>query len=170
MGGEIGVMSMPGEGATFWFNVCLSRRDVQNKYDASDHEVLRNVRVLVVDDNSTNREIVCKHLSTWGIRHKDVPSGEAGLAALLDGADCHDSFGLIILDKHMPGMDGLEFARRTRADLNLQDVKMLMLSSVSPETETPLHEHGIGAHLTKPVRQSELYDSVLSLLSLRSKR
>ena len=129
MGGEIGVGSNADGGSTFWFTVQLSRRDTQRNYEEADHQALRSVRALIVDDNSTNREIVCEQLSSWNIRHYDVPSGEKGLEALRAALATKDPFGLVVLDKHMPGMNGLQLAREIRSEPSINDVRIVMLSS-----------------------------------------
>ena len=169
MGGEIGVGSNADGGSTFWFTVQLSRRDTQQSYEEADHQALRSVRALIVDDNSTNREIVCAQLSSWNIRHHDVPSGEQGLEALRAALATKDPFGLVILDKHMPDMNGLQLAREIRSDPSIDDVRIVMLSSAAPDPTSTINHYGIGAHLTKPVRQSELYESLLALFSTGAK-
>ena len=133
MGGEIGVRRNAEGGSTFWFTVRLSRRDTRPNYEEAHYQALRRVRALIVDDNSTNREIVSEQLSSWNIRHRNVPSGEEGLEALRGAVFGEDPFGLIILDKHMPGMDGLELARKIRSDPSIEAVRIMMLSSVSRE-------------------------------------
>ena len=165
MGGEIEVSSVPGQGSTFWFTLKLSKRGLEGRYSDQQHEALKSVRALIVDDNATNREILGEQLASWGLRYEYAESARTALDLLRAALATRDPFGLIILDKHMPEVDGLELAQIVHNDPKLGAVRMMMLSSVSEDGQSSTGQYGIRAHLTKPVRQSELYNCLLSVLT-----
>ena len=165
MGGEIEVESAPGAGATFWFTLGLARSEAVSRPVGLPRPELRNVRVLVVDDNATNREILHHQLSGWGVRETGVASGAEALAALRQAAREGAAYDLAILDWHMPEMDGLELARQIRADPVLNSLRLLMLTSSGPSDGGPqAAAAGIDRYLPKPVRQAELHDALCRLV------
>ena len=155
MGGSIQVDSVPGQGANFWFTVKLEVAPAQPE-DASTTGSLRDMRVLVVDDNATNREIFEHQLRIVGIDPVSAPDGDTALKALEEPGRIFD---LIILDMQMPGMSGLDVAKAIRQRFpGSQEPKIVVLSSVgySVNADT-LAQLGISTWLRKPVRQSELH-------------
>src|SRR2546423_5723098 len=167
MGGEIGVESAPGQGSTFWFTVRLGR-STTSRLTAPTAADLRGKRVLVVDDNETSRQIVHYQVLSWGMRNGMAADARSALAVLGEAQQCGTPYDVAILDMAMPGMDGLELARAIRADPALASLKLVMLASISPG-ERGDHEAAwqgaIDAFLTKPVHQSQLYKSLVMLLS-----
>jgi signal transduction histidine kinase/DNA-binding response OmpR family regulator len=158
MEGEIGVESDPGQGSRFWFTAKLEIRQVpQDQAGIRRRFNLAESKVLIVDDNATNREVLREQLSSWGIQADAVEDGATALDELKKAAKSGTAYRLAILDKNMPRMDGLELARAIRADPCLRELSMVMLSSVC-ESRDPdaLKQSGILVHMTKPVRQSEL--------------
>ena len=159
MNGAIGVESVPGEGSRFWFTVRLDRPAASGPRHDRDG-VLKGRRALVVDDIALNREIFVRQLAAWGMSVESVEDGPAAIArtqATIEGGGHYD---LALLDHMMPGMDGITLARRLRA---LSAGTRLVLASSAGMTRDD--ERGpIDARLTKPVRQSALFDCIVGLL------
>jgi signal transduction histidine kinase/DNA-binding response OmpR family regulator len=166
MDGDMGVDSTPGNGSTFWFTVRLGRPAQSRARPAPIAQELRGTRVLIVDDNATNREILQNYAHAWGMREGVAADGEAALAALRDAAASGDPYALVILDMMMPGMDGIELARRIRGEPALDGSRLLMLTSMGMRGDgAEARNAGIGAYLNKPVRQSELYNALSLVLN-----
>jgi two-component system, sensor histidine kinase and response regulator len=165
MGGTIGVESTPGQGSTFWFTVRLAPRPAPAQATGATLPELRGVRVLCVDDHGTNRAILEAQLSAWGMQASCVADGTTALARLRAAHADGQPYDLAILDYHMPEMDGLELAHAIKADPLLAPVRLIMLSSVSQRGQRrAAQQAGIAAALTKPVRQSHLYNCLVTVM------
>ncbi len=164
MGGEIDVQSRLGQGSTFWFVLPFERVAESEAGGQPLWSRLRGLRVLVVDDNATNRDILCEQMSAEGIFADSAPSGAQALA-MLQSMAMRDPYRIAVLDMHMPQMDGLELARRIREDAALARTELLMLSSAGQDIRAAtLRKLGIRRWLAKPVRQKELLASLDALL------
>jgi signal transduction histidine kinase/chemotaxis response regulator CheB len=165
MGGDLTVTSAPGEGATF----CLTARLRREPGQLAAPQVagrLGLASVLVVDDNETNRELLDQHLTSWGVAHEAAAEADEALACLRRAWARGEPFTVALLDYHMPGMDGLSLARAVQADARLRETRLIMLSSASLEPEPDgWREAGVLSCLSKPLRQSALYDCLLGVLS-----
>jgi len=150
MEGAIGVESEPGEGSTFWIEIPLTRGALARPLDLDG---LRDLGVLVVDDNATSRSLLCAQLETWGIRCRDVGSGREALEALRRTSSPYDA---VLLDHAMPDTDGLTLARSIAEEPGLANLPLVLMSFVPlPEVREAA---GIRAQLRKPVRASALVE------------
>jgi two-component system sensor histidine kinase/response regulator len=156
MGGSIGVTSVLGEGATFVVDMVLPPADRPVR-DALATAGLDGVRVLVVDDNRTNREILHQQLSGWGMRVSTAAGGEQALTLLAQAVQAGTAYQLAVLDMHMPHMDGLALARAMQRVPELAGLPRVMLTSADTGVDTQaLQRAGISRHLSKPVRRVDL--------------
>ncbi|MGH8231645.1 MAG: response regulator, partial [Steroidobacteraceae bacterium] len=162
MGGQIGVSSAPGVGSTFYFSVPLSTDPTAERERRST--VLSRTRMLIVDDNTTNREIVRHHLQSWGVIVTEARSGRHALE-ILDKA-LGGQFDVLILDGQMPDMKGAALASNIRARASFTGVPVLMMTStLSSAPVTDQASDGATAWLGKPVRRSQLQASLESLVT-----
>ena len=171
MGGKIWVESEPGKGSEFHFIICVGAEDVPVPHAQSSlpHEFLHGVRVLIVDDNQTNRLILDKMLTRWGMRAHCIESGEAALRELSSAFRSGDPYRLILTDKQMPNMDGFSLAERVRSQPEIAASNVIMMSSGAHRGDLArCRELGFSAYLTKPVRQSELRDAIARALDRRT--
>ena len=160
MGGRIWIESELGVGSTLHFTITGSLAPfVRPQYLEPEQPQLRGRRVLAVDDNRTNRRVLAAQLESWGVRATLVESGETALAVLEGG----NEFDCAIYDMHMPGMDGLELATKTRALPTGAKLPLVMLTSLGPRSKSPAMTE-FSVFLTKPVKPSQLYNALLSLL------
>jgi PAS domain S-box-containing protein len=168
MGGEIGVRSEPGAGSTFSFTATFARQDPDTvvAVDDLDGDRIAGARVLAVDDNETNRKVVAGMLGSWGCHHEEVESGEAALAQLRAAAAAGDPYDVAVLDMMMPEVDGEELGRRIKGDPAIAGVQLVMMTSMGRRGDAGrLERLGFAAYLTKPVKQSQLYDCLTVVLS-----
>jgi two-component system, sensor histidine kinase and response regulator len=165
LGGRIGVTSEEGVGSTFTFTAEFERADSAAARPSGPPHLLHGRRVLVVDDNETNRFILTEQLAAWQMRAVAVASADAALATLREAARTGQPFEIALLDLVMPGTDGLELARLAAADRTLGQLSMLLLSSDQTVTARIAREAGVQAALSKPVRHSELYDALMGVVA-----
>ncbi|HXC02523.1 MAG TPA: response regulator [Opitutaceae bacterium] len=165
MGGEIQVDSEPGHGSTFWFTAEFPLQEPTPKVVAPRANLV-GLRALVVDDNETNREILQRQLASWQIQVTSVAGGAEALPALRKAAASGAPFHLGILDMMMPDMNGLELAKALRAEPGFAELKLIMLTSMGHKlSSAELDEARIGACLIKPARQSQLYETLTSVMA-----
>jgi two-component system sensor histidine kinase/response regulator len=166
MQGKIGVQSEHGKGSTFWFTVRLEKQPPGTKPVAKPVVDLASARVLIVDDNATNREVLHYQLVAWKIKNASAGSGPEALRSMREAFDSNMPFDLAILDMQMPDMDGMMLARAVKADPSLSTTKLIILTSLGEQLEAEqMRAAGISACLVKPARSSRLLESIASALN-----
>jgi PAS domain S-box-containing protein len=168
MGGQIGVHSLPGQGSTFSFTARFERASATaGQQTPSSTLSLENLPVLIVDDNATNRQILLEILSSWRMRPEAVDSAETALRALDAAHQTGSPFALVLLDAHMPDVDGFALAERIHGRPEFAGATVMMLTSGGQMGDIArCRELGIAAYLMKPITQSDLFDSVVTALRL----
>ncbi|MDH5638596.1 MAG: response regulator [Nitrospinota bacterium] len=165
MGGKIWLESEVDKGSVFHFTANLMVAEpVQPSEKMAPHSI-KNLKTLIVDDNATNRMVIMGMASSWGINAIAVNSGEEALAALLSAAEKGEPFDLLLLDYHMPEIDGFETVARIKRNTQLDNMRIILLSSVSGSVAARGKAMGINGFLYKPVRQSDLYNKIGAVMN-----
>ena len=159
MGGELSVASEVGRGSEFHFDIPLKTLS-GCQHNNRISKVISEKRILVVDDNATNREVVKDILKNWNVAHIGLAESGADALQLMQAAvEDSNPYDLAVLDMHMPEMDGLELAKIIRDDHRLKEMRLVMLSSIDCKDAAKI----LDAWLTKPARQSELHNCFMRL-------
>ena len=157
MGGEIGVTSEEGQGAEFWFTARFRKQRDAVRHENPNPENLKDVRVLIVDDNGTNRHILMKRLTAWAMRPDEAEDGPSALKALYRALDERDPYRIAIIDMRMPGMNGESLGRAIKADPGLSMTRLVVQTSIAARGDARFFaDIGFSGYLTKPVRHNEL--------------
>ena len=167
MDGKIWVESEPGQGSQFHFTVQLQAADAQEieVKSSATTESLWGVRVLIVDDNHTNRRILDGSLRRWKMSPTSVEGGEAALEELSRALQAGEPYRLVLTDMHMPKMDGFAFVEQTRKRPELTALTIMMLTSGAHKGDlAQCRELGLAAYLLKPIRERDLLDVVMQVL------
>lgn len=165
MNGHIGVESEVGQGTVFHFELDLPVLSADPLAEYQHTGRVTDMRVLLVDDNATNRRLLQEMLSSWKMRPTVVASGDEALAELQRAAEAGQPYGLAILDVQMPGMDGFTLAERIREHPEYVGATVMMLTSEGQRGHAArCRELGISGYLMKPVSQSELLDAIMTSL------
>jgi two-component system sensor histidine kinase/response regulator len=169
MGGEIGVESEEGRGSTFWFTAQFEKQSGEARAAADDAPGLARLegsRVLVLDDNRTQRETLRRQLRAWGVRDGGAASGPEALAELRRKASAGEPYDLAILDSGLPEAGGVALAREIKADPAINSTRLVLLVPLCRQgAVSKSREAGVAAWLTKPVKQSQLLSSLLAAAS-----
>ena len=165
MGGAVGLESEENQGSTFWFTAVLEKPPAGQLAAPAPLGDLAGVRVLVVDDLDTNALLVTTLLKGWGCRFATAADGEAALDRLREAVREGDPYGAALLDKLMPGMDGVELGRRIKESPEIRDTRLIMMTSHGERGDAArVTQVGFAGYLAKPLRQSQLRECLALVL------
>jgi two-component system, sensor histidine kinase and response regulator len=166
MHGQIGVQSEPGKGATFWFTAQLAKPSGPPRAERENYNRdLFDLRVLVVDDNATNRQILRHQIVAWKMQKGSAAGGHEALKILRAAVAAGKPYDVALLDMQMPEMDGLSLAKAIKADPIIAGTRLIILTSLGHVmTKQELKDVGIEAYLIKPVKQSRLFDCLVDVV------
>lgn len=167
MGGEISVRSEEGKGSEFWITLPFSKHS-NTVLRQSSLDSIQDKRILVIDDNATNREILMIRLSSWGAKVTEAVDGPSALKILYRSDEDEKPFHLLILDMQMPGMDGATLASIIKSDKRFKEIPLIMLTSIGqwPSSETFDKKH-FAAYITKPVSHNELVEKISGIFTIK---
>jgi signal transduction histidine kinase len=163
MHGEIGVDSQAGQGSTFWFTAKFEKQTAPDKVIVIPAD-LKGKRVLVVDDNSVNREIFCTYLKSWKCRYQSATGAPEALSLMYKAVKSGTPFDVAIIDHMMPDMGGEELALSIRANPDLNATRLIMATSRGMRGDAAkARKLGYAAYLIKPVKYKPLYETILAV-------
>ena len=166
MGGTIDFFSVEGKGSRFWIEVPFELADAHEVASQVSTDVLENRRVLVVEDNATNRAIIMQQLAAAAMKPTSVDNAQRGLQAIREAMAAGTPYELFVLDMKLPDMDGITLARHIRADKNYQNTPIVLVTSLMSDMAQQEARHaGINAYITKPLRTSDLYRALVRALN-----
>ena len=168
LGGDIEVSSDLGVGSTFSFTVPLTRSEIDLTKMESDSGTLAGSRVLIVDDNATNLEVLRGQLESWDVECYSASNGTQALEVLMAAHERDRPIELVVSDMHMPGMNGLELIQSIRSQDDLPSLKLMLLSSIADQLSTEdAQRFQVDCRLNKPVRQKHLFGALVGMRSGR---
>jgi CheY-like chemotaxis protein len=170
MGGKIGVNSQEGVGSEFWFTAVLEKQPENHAREIIVPQTISGKRVLIVDDNATNRFVLQKQLTCGGCRIESASDGFQALDLLHSAVVENDPFEIAILDMQMPEMDGETLGRQITKDQRIKNTILVMMTSMGERGDVKRMEKiGFSAYLTKPVKMSKLHDCLAMITGANQK-
>ncbi len=168
MGGQMRVESRLGEGSTFHFTARFDLADDKpGRSRRPNPAAIFGLRVLAVDDNATNRHILEEMLAGWGMVPATAAGAREALRRIREAREAGEPFRLVLSDAHMPEIDGFTLAEQIAREPGMSEAAVIMLTSGDrPEDATRCEQYGIAAYLLKPVKQSELFDAIVTSLGI----
>jgi len=164
MGGQIGLESEEDKGSTFCFSAVFAKQKEKRPILTGKEFDLSNLKVLVVDDNQTNRFILTEYLRAWGCLPVKASGGKEALTILKDSVSSEEPFDLILTDIQMPQMSGFDLTREIKTVETLKEVPIIVLTSAGMKGDSKsCREIGINGYLTKPIRQDDLRKAIVSV-------
>lgn len=169
MEGRIGVNSIKGQGSTFWVSVPFSKAPTQPVHKVTANNLMQ-ARVLIVDDQPGARDTICDYVTAWGMRSDTACSGHEAVNMLRSAAN-NDPYHVVLIDLFMPEMDGLQVGNAIREDETLNSSKLILITAFDkPGSGEEAIYRGFDAYLTKPIRQSQLLNTIATILSTTGER
>ncbi len=164
MGGQIGVHSQPGQGTTFWFTVKLALEDNATCPVHDLDRQVRHLRVLIIDDNATNRNLLQEQLQAWGAWATTASNPHEGFDKLTQATQEGSPFDLALIDMSMPEGSGLDLTAQIKSTPTTQPTAVVLMNSIESQLDQVRLDHlQIRAQLIKPIRQSDLYDALVGV-------
>ncbi len=159
MEGKIGVESEEGKGSNFWFTAVFEKQPSGQQYSLVELGDIKNMRILIIGEDSTSRHILNTYLGSWHCRVKEIDSAEEAITTLQNAVAENDPFKIILLDNCVPKLDTENLAQRIKAEPQLQDVQLVILISVGMRGDAEhFQKLGFAAYLVKPIKQTLLLD------------
>ena len=169
MGGKIGLESRTDSGSLFYFTVPLTEVDASGVQRLALGEI-RDSRILVIEDNETNRRVFREQLVVWGCLVEEATTAAEGLNLLVEASQTERPVDFVLVDLQLPDMNGEDFARRVRSVSGLDRVRLVLVTSIPQQGEAKrLQESGFDGYLTKPVKQKALYQTLAALKGLQDR-
>ena len=167
MGGKIGVTSVEGKGSSFWFSAFFDKAAIQKVSSVEPKNIeLNQFKILVVDDNATNRHYLTSMLKSWNFLYTEAQEAHEALAVLENSVKQNAPYHLVITDMHMPGMTGETLGEKIKNNPVLAKTHIVMMTSSGIRGDAArLKKIGFSAYLTKPVKQSILFDCLITVLT-----
>ncbi len=168
MGGRIGAKSEIGKGSTFYFTAKFPTQAAPNEVIEQVPVDLKDLKVLVVDDNATNRTILREMLNRWGAEVSEAENGKIAFEVIKRTAESGDPFKLLLLDSIMPDMNGFQVMQHIKEQLDVSGMTIMMLTSDRRSQDIArCKELGIASYLVKPVKRAELYEAITNALGTK---
>ncbi|MCP3873104.1 MAG: response regulator [Desulfobacteraceae bacterium] len=171
MNGKIGVNSVEGDGSEFWFTAFFDKQmdsdhSLESKYLPPD---IKGKRIIAVDDNDLNQRILYEHMTSWECSLTIAKSGEEAIEKMSIAANKDEKFDIALIDMMMPGMDGLQLAKKIKSSSALSYTSLIMLTSCGSRGDAEKFKNvGFAAYFNKPINKSDLYNAIVSVLSNRT--
>jgi signal transduction histidine kinase/HPt (histidine-containing phosphotransfer) domain-containing protein len=164
MNGEIGFESTSGQGSNFWFTAGFEKQAEGSAVSSRDSSPLTGLRMLIVDDSSTTRRSLLDSTSSWGMLPVETETCADALAMMRAAALRGESYDIVVIDVELPDEDAFELTRTIKADLEISDAELILMASLGERGHGErARVLGAAAYLTKPIKQSQLFDCLMTI-------
>jgi signal transduction histidine kinase/DNA-binding response OmpR family regulator len=169
MEGEIGIDSEAGAGSTFWFTALITQQSETDEKLEELNSELSEFRVLIVDDNPAHRRIMHLYLESWKMPHSEAGDGRSALKLMHEAVKEEKPFDLVLVDMKMPELDGEALGKAIKSDEALRNAALILVTAVGVRGDSQrLQDIGFAGYFSKPIKQSQLYDSIVAVLGCKT--